>query len=107
MGLLNSYDTAITGYEYLLKSRTLPKSDTVDRLLEIRSSLSNMSSARAQALIDRIDVIMARLKPIVYESSTPLYEESSSDICLATVSFTGLTVALATYIFYASRAVFA
>ena len=106
MGLLSSYDTAITGYEYLLKSTTIRKEDTVDRLLEIRSALANMTGGRAQTLIDRIDHIMTRLKPIVYESIPDTIDESATDICLATVSFTGLMVALATYIFNASRTSF-
>ncbi len=108
MGLLSSYDTAITGYEYLLKSKTLRKSDTVDRLLEIRSALSNLSGtrghARATALIDRIDHILDGLKPVVYESAPFSDSDSMTDVCLTTVIFSGALAAFATYCYHATRA---
>ena len=103
MGLLSSYDTAITGYEYLLKSVSIPKVETVERLLEIRSELSKLDGPRARALVDRIDAIMAGLQPFVEVSSIPdEADESTIDICLKTVGITGLLVLFAAYSHYAS-----
>ena len=102
MSLLSSYDTAITGYEYLLKSVSIPRVETVERLLQLRTELSKVDGPRASALVARIDIIMAGLRPFVEVSSTPVEDDSTVDICLKTVGITGLLVLFAAYNHYAS-----
>jgi len=96
MGLLNSYDTAIRGLEYVLKSTTIQKSDTFERLLEIRGALTEMSGARAAALVARIDAILRNLEPIVETSH--FEEEDTINICLKTCGIAGILILFATYI---------